>query len=913
MISTDEGGTASRDFEGTTSWQDPSPDILLAQLPPDATGNLAPNRRRNGQELRPPSTKFAPQEEKKGIILPYDLELGPPDDVSDITMEGNPLDEEEDRMLSTMPIRSRPAPDQSDNDMAPPRVLSKPQTKSARSGDHPTTNHVLRSSDSGFGMGSRTQHERPKAPLHTSSSTSLPMTTAFHREPTSAQLAQMIPRLSTTGTLEASSFVVTDIPVILHCLGLPEANSRIKRNALQSLVGLTSAASTSRRIFFQAKGWERLLQTIWADMAYVVVLLPILDLLLILLIEPKELVVSTQDGEALVDALLCSMDTHSNNPSLLKKVFPILSCLAHYDPSLLPDGTLSGADSMVLLAMERHVQSDTLQLLGLQTLYQQCSHSSHAEQIKKSVVDKCAVVLHAMDALQHDEAAMVWGCRLLWLLTSRQDLLSCIHTDTSVAQSLISLTRRLALRYTASTHPMVVEPLLGIWGNWVHVEQDPEWIKKHHVLVRFTIQGLTQATTTTSNDEYRAVGWEAVMALANWVVFPTVPQALEKEKSLDIALSSVITFTKRYTGESELVLATLRFLVGLLSQSESARNALASSTVMSFLLEVVTRLPQAQELVVLIFAAWAMEVEHVEFLQEQGGLEWMDQLWQDLSEDESLAEAVFQCYRNIATHNKQEFVPLMQSLIPRVLDIMHQHSYLLSIQVNGSAILWFEMAHTHTLQTQHGTEIITVLVEAMQNHTISPELLEFSCGTLWYLANRSPGLQEYALSLGTMDVVYCALVMHPTKKPTLHSAFGILSVYTGGNLDEPLIDALNNSQWVHAIIELLHNHKTDLALLQLGCLVLRNIVLQLPVYVYEATDVVGTVLRAMRLYKREAGFLGDASCLLLVLASKEESCKSRIVALEGIEVLMECLEHIREGDQAQQSILGTLNVLMAHG
>jgi hypothetical protein len=188
----------------------------------------------------------------------------------------------------------------------------------------------------------------------------------------------------------------------------------------------------------------------------------------------------------------------------------------------------------------------------------------------------------------------------------------------------------------------------------------------------------------------------------------------------------------------------------------------------------------------------------------------------------------------------------------------------------------------------------------------SGDLLEIACGALWSLVDDSIERKKDVVGNGAIDAVACAVVMHPSSPSTLEKACGVLS---NVSFEGPLAEAIANAQGVSIVVEAMRNNSSSISLLEVGCIALRNIVFQFPDYAQEASAVVSTIINAMRDNIDAVGFQEEACNLLWLLAAEAESCHSKILALDGIAVLMKCLEHNSHLAEVQNAALGAFNQL----
>jgi hypothetical protein len=250
---------------------------------------------------------------------------------------------------------------------------------------------------------------------------------------------------------------------------------------------------------------------------------------------------------------------------------------------------------------------------------------------------------------------------------------------------------------------------------------------------------------------------------------------------------------------------------------------------------------------------------------------------------------------------------LQKGAVQAIVKAMKGRENSLSIQMNACSALWNLAYKT---QRNPGTivesEGIKCIVKAMQSHMESGELLELACGALWSIVDDSIERKKDVVGNGAIDAVACAVVMHPNETSTLEKACGVLS---NVSCEGVLAEAIANAQGISVVAEAMRNNSSCISLLEIGCVALRNIVIQFPHFAQEASAVVSTVINAMRDNIDAAAFQEEACNLLWVLAAEAENCQSKILALDGIAVLMKCLEHNSHLPEVHDAALGTFNQL----
>jgi len=197
------------------------------------------------------------------------------------------------------------------------------------------------------------------------------------------------------------------------------------------------------------------------------------------------------------------------------------------------------------------------------------------------------------------------------------------------------------------------------------------------------------------------------------------------------------------------------------------------------------------------------------------------------------------------------------------------------------------------------------IIKAMQSHMESGALLELACGALWAFLDSFDD-QKMAVGKEAIDAVTCAMVMHPDSTTTLENACGFLSNLSS---EESFAEAIATSQGVNIIAEAMCNNGNSIALMEAGCLTLKNITSSFPSFAQDASVVISTVITAMNDNIEYTSFMKEACNFLWILALEEDNIRSKILALDGISILMKCLEKHKFCFEVQTSALGAFNQL----
>ena len=713
---------------------------------------------------------------------------------------------------------------------------------------------------------------------------------------------------------------VTDIPVILHCLNLAESNAFLREKAFQSLTEIVwKSGDKAKAMFAQYKGIDTLVNNMWSDMGDAKVQDAAAQFLFAL--------AASTDGsasndvlsneEATSDALLFSMQSHMNVESIQLTGCGILSCLAAASANnkAISDGSLSGALTIVLSAMFNHSNSKGVQKAGLQALYSQCALSTNAESNKRSLVGTqldggatgLSVIIRAIELLQNELVSLEWAFKLCWCLTSSEDLAKALTETPDVIPLVVETCHRYLETPAAG---VLVEASFGILGNLAHLDQNRTIIHNAGAL-KAILDGMK------FHRNMAGVSVEGCAALANLGVAPRIRQDMIRMEAAKAVVSSMQSFLDNPDAVEE----ACRTLVVMSIENEEAKAQLIVPQVLSTVSEASERHENnssVQEMVSCLVASLAVSTSpstsasRSDILVQQGGVDIVVRALGS-SKEEKVLEAATNAYRNLACQAEQTDRLLKGGAARKLVKAMAANENSIEIQMNSCCSLWNLACKVQERSKKPeatrdivDTTGVKCIVKAMQSHMESGDLLELACGALWSLVDDSLELKKDVVGSGAIDAVACALVMHPTRTTTLEKACGVLA---NVSVEGPLAEAIANAQAVSIVVEAMRNNGSSIPFLEIGSLLLRNLVVQFPDFAEEASGAVSTVINAMKDNPKAVSFQREACSLLWILAAVSENCESKILALDGISVLMKSLEHNSDVPDVQEAALSAFKQL----
>jgi hypothetical protein len=702
-----------------------------------------------------------------------------------------------------------------------------------------------------------------------------------------------------------------DIPAIMHCLSLDECDSHMREKALESLAAILWRSSEKGREFIRNhKGVETLTTAMWADMESPKVQAAAMHLILAMASSPDGLADSDMlsKEELICDSVLFTMQNHARVPEIQLRGCLIFACLAEAssDNPTITDGSVVNAVQMVLNAMDIHHKDSAIQNAGIRALYHQCLASVHAEGNKRTLMESkldsgvigMEVVLRAMEKLQEDHVAMEWACRICWSLTSSEDLVKS-SADIPLPEAIVPICMQHIANPGAAA---LVEAALGAIGNLAHLE------RMHQALVDLgVVSMIIQGLQLFPNDF--GITYEAVAAIANLSFSSFAREMLIQSGAVQLTVASLDHFLDIHAYAEE----GLRALVCLLIGSSEAKSLLTSTDAIVKIIADASERHETlaiQQLCCSLVATLSVDAAACDLLVGRGAVGLILNAMESFSELK-VQEAGCAALRNMFFHTLLTDKLLEGGDSEKVIvAAMTKHKNSVGIQTNACCALWnmiYKSEDSTKVVTQEGVKSI---IKAMQSHMECGELVEQACGALWTIVHDSMDRKKDVVGNGAIDAVTCAIVMHPDAPETLEKACGVLSNVSSEAL---LAEAIANAQGVTIVAEALRNNPSHLSLLEVGCLTLRNIVYMIPETSSEACAVIAAVVNAMEDNLDAVGFQKEACNLLWILASEDESCQSKILGLDGLTVLMKCLEENRDDSELQNAALGAFNKLSFSG
>ena len=704
------------------------------------------------------------------------------------------------------------------------------------------------------------------------------------------------------------SVSIDDISEIINSL---DHTNRVR--SFQSLAELImSNGQNAKLIIAENHRIQVLVDSMWTDMTDPLVMEAACELLFALTASsdgmPESDVLVGDSAESAVDFLLITMQTHCDVESIQSSGCGTLHCLASASSSNsdVPDGTLSGAVFTVVNAMVNHQQSQEVQESGIRALYSQCMLSKHADSNRKNLAESGKEGSGGLDvircALSTARSALVTvelSCRLYWTLAANEDVARELMGTPGAFQSIMDVLDRYHKKPEAAP---IMEAAYGALANLARVGEHQSLFRESEVIAK--------ATQSIQAFHYNEGLYIEACALLG--VLATDAGNTEKLVAFDVA-TVISKLLHQHDHNQALQEEVLLALVCLTNGSEVAKSCLSHDTIGSIVRLMIERnsTPVMKAMACTLIGSLCMLKESAQVAVTHGAIDTALALLKEFPNERKIHEAVFVTLRNITSQGSGVDVFLKFGTAKLILDAMSASSDSVTVQLNACGLLWNICAKSmRDPSSLVDAGSIMRIVEAMQIHMESGDVLELACGALWCLIDQSDSRKKELLGCGAIDAVTCAIVMHPNESPTVEKAFGLLAnVCTSTHMAEAIAD----SQGISIVIEAMSGNANSTKLLELGALVIRNMVLTSHEFAKEASNGIPILIQCMKDNPDAVSFQREACNTLWALAAQSEECKHKILNLDGVSVLMGALEHNSCVSDVQDAARGAINQLALSG
>lgn len=699
---------------------------------------------------------------------------------------------------------------------------------------------------------------------------------------------------------------ITKIPGIIRRLesgGDPDP--RVRGEVLQSLADIVWISGDEAKLMIQNNnGIEMLEKCMWADIGSGRVQIAAVDLLCALSACSEDGmgrdIFIRESGQSVIDALLISMQTHISVESLQRSGCGALACLASasHENRRVDDGTLSGATSCVVAAMDAHRKSLEVQKWGLWALYCQCVLSPNAESSQLNLAEGAIeagglnVIFRAMDINDSDMMVLEWGCKLYWAL-SFSDTISGMLAETNRPIMMIVKVLRF---YQGNLHaPAVEAAAYGALANISRVKKTHAWLREFSIISR-----VCESMDTYNTDV--GVNTEACSLLANISDSPPL-----REAALSYSLVKILRAMESFPNSAELHEEALRALLSFSVESDDAKSELCKEQNLNLIMDAISnhqRSPLVLEMGLALVASFCVgRTSSSTDLNEV--VDILIMAMKRFPDERKLQEVVCLLLRNLSCR-EQELVVESEDFFPCILQIMKAQADSDTIQLNLCCVLSNLLAKEQGITCARVDDGMSQLVGVIQTHMASAPVLEMACAALWLLICNSESCKMSFVETGGVEYVKTALLMHPSSPDTLEKVCGVLSCLSGNPSHVRLIA---EDQGISYVVETMRTNPTAISLLEYASIILRNAVSTSVDYAPEASGGISPIITALRDNHRTPEFDIEACHALWVMSAQSEDCRQKILALDGYEVLIG-LENNDPDATVREAARGACNQLL---
>jgi len=698
---------------------------------------------------------------------------------------------------------------------------------------------------------------------------------------------------------------INTIPGIIRQLVSRGSDAKIRGKAFRSLADLIWRNGDEAKLMVaRNNGIESVVECMWEDLANPSVQAAAVDLLFALSAcseddMGRDIFMGGSAGKA-IDALLISMQTHISVESLQRSGCGALGCLASAskENEQVDDGTLSGAVSCVVAAMDAHRKSTEVQKWGLWALYCQCVLSHNAENSQMNLAKGATeaggmnVICRAMDLNDYDMLVLEWGCKLYWSLSFSDEICGMLTESNKTILVMIKVLRTYQGNPEAEA---MEEAAYGALANLSRIKKTHSWLRESGVIAR----------VFDSMDTFHSVeglNTEACALLANLAGSQPL-----KEAVLTYGVEKIHTAMEKFSDSVELHREALRALLCLSVDSEDAKSKLSTEGSLNLILDAVARHQRSPLLLETGFAL----VSSICAGKSTGSVDLSDvvdlliEAMRKFPSERKLQETVCLLLRNLSCRD-QELVVESADFFSSLLNVMKSQADSDIVQLNLCCVITNLLAGEPGITCSKVDDGMNQIVTVIQSHMESASVLEMACAAVWQLISSSDGCKESFIGTGGVEYVKTVLLMHPDSPNTLEKACGILACLSGSPSHAQLV---TENQGITYVVESMRTHSTSLALLEPASVILRNAVLNSVDNAPEASGGISTIVAALKDNAGATAFESEGCSALWVMAAHSEDCRQKILALDGLAVLMELMDNDDAEGDVRDAARGAFNQL----
>lgn len=718
-----------------------------------------------------------------------------------------------------------------------------------------------------------------------------------------------------------------EVPRLLRALQVGKSHEHA-----DAMMGLTREiytwGSSAKQQFVSLRGPEVLTSIMWADMMFPIAERAAAELFLAVVTSAASPRSSNNNGavnvevsieedamEGMTDALLITMQTLIMDEELQAIGCRVLCCLA---TSRENDGTRSGACLAVLNALDAHMGSPLVREWGIRALYNQCLYSKHAESNKHTLLTsrlntsgayggqilESMILKSSKGSFQLREGSVLeWACKLCWLLTaSGESIARLMSPRIETLRELLFLLEQCRNIQDASVQ--LQEAVLGMLTNFSRMAPNKPFLCSVDVV--YLVLDIMHANKNSVQIQIEACG-----LMAN-IVCVLTPQDRDELADRAGAVQTIVGALFAYKNEKDpLPVYALRALAALVVGAEIAKAEVCEPKTFSVLLQCsridkTATLAQQEALCNILASLYASDKRQQKALQFDS-FEMIAIAMTSYPSSELLHHYACVACRNLSRNEENLVLLLRHDVVRLIVQAMLKFKDSKTIQENSCCILWNISTTEYGLRKIAETPSLACVVATIQNHLESYDVVEMACGTLWSMMYGSLDLQKQFLELDAgADAVACTLVMHPRSTSLLEKSCGILATSCVGA--HPRANHVA-SEAILNVIEAMRNNSKSVDLLQYGTQYIRNVIQQSPDLVGEAEGAISVLIDALKNFASADRFLREACYFIWTISELSKDAKSKILALDGVSIVMAILDRRDIGGIVGNAAMGALNEL----
>jgi hypothetical protein len=623
-------------------------------------------------------------------------------------------------------------------------------------------------------------------------------------------------------------------------------------------------------------------------------------------------VASSEGFDNCIDAVLVKMQSHKADETIQTLGCILFDALAREGckNSRFDDGTGSGAVTAVVSAMEAHMNSNRVQVSGVQALCSQCTVSKNAERNKQTVagltfdsgITSSQILQKALLLATFTSDLADPLCHLYKALSSSPGVVQQLAPVSDVLRYLLSLIRVLQ---TKSDSSRTMTAAFGALANLTSAE------KNHRGINMSAALSLAMELMSIHSDNIDLQS-EARRFVANILPSTKDVEALVQSGSVATIFTSIL---EPSLDEPE-VLDGVRVLKCFVELSNEARSEFLRFELHPHMKTLLVKFKSSILLYVELsyLLLKTIDSDEISFDQSTIVVGLACQIMSQHPTSEDVQAAGCRILSDVARH-KSCCTAVAES---RALDLVNQAMKRFEkskvIHLNGCFILW-KAASTGSfgnfaVHFQH--RCLDSVVSSIQDHVEDPQTCEMGFNALWGLIRESEILQARLVDMmQSVEVLSHALVLHSSAPGFLEKSHGILVTLCSSSPDRAA--SLVTSSAVEAVVNVMIHNRSDPTLHHLCIMYLKSALVAKPRLDTEGCLAVTSVLQALNA-SRGNDDIQHCTCLLLWLLSQSSSETRRmIMEAEGYAMLIETFKLSNNADVRDAACLALNELLPERG